>query len=382
VRYAIAIAVVVVGTVFAAVDARADEPPTAARVPIVVVERGRSVDRAEVDAVEQGLGAPAIRGAELARAIRTGVKGSTTVDSARIHDRFTKVRDGFFAGDHAASRVGFEKIVAKIEGDPCVVVLAPELQVVSFESRLYLALIARGDGDLESVERQLAGAARRYLELAPRPTKYPPWLYEAYQRIADNQESAETSAPAAPESCEIKVGDRAVTARVDRADLRVVIAAESGPEDLTASVAEIARAGGWPRVVAAVGRAEGLEVLLIDAGSGQTARTGPPYWSLPADMLKDVEASPGSVKADQRAWYRNGLAWAVTGIGLVAAGTGFALGRVYGTPSNEEPIAWSLMAAGAGVATTGLVLFFVPAPAGAGSADEGLAVGVSGSVRF
>jgi len=353
--------------------ARADEPPDAVRVPIVVVDQSRAVSEQEVDAIAEGLGAPVLRGVELARALDAGA--GSGAQQARA--RFEVAKDSFFAGDHQDAGRAFDEIVSAIEGDPCATTLAPELARIGFESRLFLAIVAHGDGDEAEVERLLDGAARQYPGLAPEPAEFPPWICEAHGRAADRQAPVGEDGPERPAGCALVKGDPPLSLTVGRADLRLLATADDGPEDVAAAAAGIARAGGWPRVVVVVGRSEGIEVLLVDAGTGRPLRTGPPLWAPPADL---TAAPAADEPRAERPWYRNGLAWAVTGIGLAAAGTGFALGRAYGSPSPEEPIAWSLMAAGAGVATTGVVLFFVPAPAGAD--EDNVALGVSAAVRF
>jgi hypothetical protein len=371
-----AISSLLAATALIAGEIRADEPPISARVPIVVVDWERPVERAEIDAVEQGLDAPSLRGRGLARELRALDGGFDQVDPASVGERFAAIQDEFFAGDHASARAGFESIAGDIEGDPCALVLAPELGPIAFGARLYLAVIARGDGEEAAVDGLLTGAAQRYPELTPEAAEFPPWLCEAHARAA----AGTATGPGAPPTCEIEIGDGSAVARVDEADLRLAIEPGVEAQELAARVAALARTGGWPRAVAVVGRADGLEVLLIDAGSGGVARTGPPFWAPPTEMLPGETADQGSTEPPRRAWYENGLAWAVTGIGLAVAGTGFALGRKYGTPSREEPIAWAMMAAGAGIATTGVVLFFLPAPAD--GENEAVAFGVGGAGRF
>lgn len=359
---------------------RADEPPTAVRIPILTAEGGRAVERHEIDAVEQGLGAPALRGAELARALLAAGSPSSRAGAGQIAERFTAAQDLFFSGDHGAAKTVLEQIVGEIEGDACAGLLAPELESIAFRARLYLVVIARGDDDRERVDRGLAEAARRYPGMRPEPVEFPPWLCEGYAKTAPVVVDGSEAGPTAVESCELELGDPRVTLRLGGSDLGIDVEADDGNDVLVSRVAAIARGGGWPRAVLAVARPDGLEVLLIDTDSERIARGGPPLWEPPAELVENRSAEAWTDTSTDRAWYRNGLAWAVTGVGLAAAGAGFALGRVYGTPSEQEPIAWSLMAAGGVAAATGVVLFFVPAPGTDGT--EGVAAGVSGAVRF
>jgi hypothetical protein len=368
----------------------AGDTPLEARVPIVVVDDGRSIGRAEADEIARGLGAPTVRGVELARAVRGAAPGATVADPGPIAARFAAALDVFYAGRHAEAGAEFGALVAAIEGDACALALEPTLRAVGFEARLYLAIIAHGDGDDAAERAAIAGAARSYPDLTPAPAEFPPWVREAHARFAAGQDAIAGEPPDVPRRCELPLGEGGSLAVAYGREVELRVTAGAPDDALAAGIAAVARAGGWPRAVGAIGRAEGLALLLVDAEPARVARTatsdrvGPAGALAAADALDAPDAALANAAGERAGapWYRNGLAWAVTGIGLAAAGTGIALRQVYGSPAAQESAAWALLAAGAGVTATGVVLFLVPSPASEAGGDVAVAVGVSGAIAF
>jgi hypothetical protein len=369
------------------------EPPTQARVPILVVDAGRQVSLDLADAVAVGLGAPVIRGAGLARALRDPETEPPTYNRAALAGDLAAAEDLFFAGKHAAARDKLEHIVSTVEGDPCALALDSDQRRVAFKARLYLASIERGDDNDAAVAEMLARTAARYPELSPELAEFPPWLREAYQAAAASAE------PADAPRCEISTPAEQLVVGVEPDDVRITVGQGTSTDDLAPDLFAVCRSGGWPRMVAVIGRPDAIEIALIDA-DGTVARSeqvkGGEAEDLTdaADRLVSVVTGreqdlaegdlPQALPTEARAaWYSDGLAWVVTGAGLAIAGTGFALGRAYGSPSSQEPAAWAMMVSGAAVAGTGVVLFIVPDRAGNGEGTPpGTVVGISGSFTF
>lgn len=430
----------VAATLFvAACPATADEPPDAVRLPIVIVDAGRRVEPEVVSAVAQGLDVPVIEGDALRKLL--GLVGPvTTRDRAAIEADYAAATGAFFTGRHAEARDQLKALLAEIEADPVALAVEPALRPTGFGARLHLAMIAHGEADERTVKLQIAEAVARYPELEARSVDYPPWLRKMLSATKSQvPEPDGVVILEAPAECGLEVDGRAVMADGKTAPgitrgvhalrarcddrlspigslpiddepvsfrplllghSRVVVdrygmALEVGPtvelDAVVADVARVARAAGRPRAVAVIGRIARFELVLVDAAGGNVIRKV--WWDAhdfdqvraKADELAASSAGEqaGDVPAvSDKPWFRNGLAWVATGIGLAIAGTGFALGRIHGTPSAEEPAAWALMAAGAGVAGTGIVLFLVPASASGDQDDRVSTLGITGTIAF
>jgi hypothetical protein len=433
---------VVIPAALSAGGARAAELPVdPLAIPLVVLEAGAGVTAEAVDAVELGIAAPLLRGDALRRRLSLADPEDPS-GSADFASRGERAADLFFAGDHDSARTEFEGLLAGIEDHPERLARDPDLRSVAFDARLFLAVIARQQGQEQLVDELLAGARRRYPELEPGTADFPPWLRERHGRTtAPATDGAGGVTVEVPEGCELSVDgrvtepraggealpdgaahalrarcegrpgpilvvpERAAPARIRPVALfstdlaaesgEVVLAAQRGTGDaaLIRDLLELARAAGTHRLAAVVGRVESIDLWLVDADRGglaRAARVARPgaagnggsgaEFDAALERAGSELAGVGGVEAGARQpWYRDGTAWAFTAAGLVAAGTGLILGRVYGAPSEQEPAAWALMAGGAALAATGVVLFLVPAPDDAGS---GVAVSAGAAWSF
>jgi len=412
--------------------AGAEEPrPDPLAIPLFVIEAGAPLAATEVTAVEAGIGAPLLRGDDLRRRLSLAGAGDP-VDEAGLAGRASRAADRFFAGDHETARAEFEGLLGIIEGRPEHLARDPGLRSVAFDTRMFLAVIARQNGQEPRIDELLAEARRRYPELEPGTADFPPWLRERHESVvAQGPEKEGALTLEAPAGCELVVDGRLATTAGDRLVLlergahalrtrcqgrlgpivvlrdgaapagfrppslpavrltadagELVLAAEAGAgeEDLVRDLLELARAYDFQRIAAVVGRREGIELWLVDAdldGLARKVRVEPAADAGAFARAGAELAGAGTADDDgRRPWYRDGTAWALTAVGLVAAGTGLILGRVYGGPSEQEPAAWALMASGAALTATGVVLFLVPAPDGAG---DGVAVTAGAAWSF
>jgi hypothetical protein len=425
---------IVIPAVLSTGAVRAEEPqvdPLA--IPLVVLEADAAVPAGAVEGAVAGIAAPVLRGEGLRRGLSLAGSAVPAAGVAFVA-RAEEAEDLFYAGDHEAARAVFEGLLAGIEGDPAHLARDPGLRAVAFDARMFLAAIARLRGDEGLVDRLLAVSRERYPELQP-GSAFPPWLRERAARAVPGGDANGDSILEVPEGCGLLVDGResppdaggrvrlrgerqAVQARCEgrpgpvavvtrgapAARFRplaleatrlpgdegeVVLAADAGATDeaLVHDLLELARAAGASRLVAVVGAARGVELWLVDAEAGARVRVarvaGPGTDAAAAERAGAELAGAGGSRTaggpdGSRPWYRDGTAWIVTATGLAAAVTGLVLGQVHGGPSAEEPAAVALMASGAALAATGVVLFLVPAPGDEG----GLALGAGAAWSF
>jgi hypothetical protein len=137
---------------------------------------------------------------------------------------------------------------------------------------------------------------------------------------------------------------------------------------VVADMLSVASYGRWPRVVAIITRPAQTEVLLIDSGAKGIIRQKETQSKDPislreagAALVSDSsEGFSGEKRSVVRAWYKDGLAWTAIGVGAAALGAGLYFGQVYGAPSVQEPWIRAMIAGGAGIMGTGVILFFIP----------------------
>ncbi len=425
----------------------AKELPQDVRVPVIAVDAGRKVEKREIDAVIGGFSSPSIRGVELKR--RLGIPRPLNSESIEKNEAaFVEGQDLFFSGRHQEAESKFIEFIHCLETSPAAYAQKPSLRRKVFMANLHLAVIARGMADEERVEKHLRRAAARFPELMPDTSEFPPWVCERFDS------ARRPLAPPAGEihlegsrNCglvlsgrdlgtgtifkEIESGEHAVQASCDGitgpvqlltvgekpsafaplitghsrlldADQELRLVADSGAteESLLKDTLAVARAGGWSRLVAVIGLADGVEVWLVDVGITGIVRkvaltsidnkeiTEASRVIAPDEETIASTSGIGDGQSDEQPWHKDGPAWTLVGAGAAALGTGIALRQVYGSSSQQETWAAALMIAGAGAIGTGTVLFFIPvraAPNKAGASAKkvrGLAVGLATGVTF
>ncbi len=424
-----AVLATLVATLVAVPALAAGEGSDPLALPLAVVDAGAHVPPEVIDAVVAGIAAPVLRGDELRRHLSLADAGDPSASAALV-PRGKRAADLFFAGDHEAARAEFEGLLAEIEGRPERMARDPGLRSVAFDARLFLAVIARLLEQEQLVDELLSGARRRYPELEPGTTDFPPWLRERHEAVPV-PEPGEVDALTVdvPEGCGLDIDGREVTVgpehrvRIGRdahalrtrcgggpgpvvlssgrapdtfrpiALFSTALSAKSGEVELAAKAGigddelvrdlwELARAAGTHRLAAVIGREQGAELWLVDvdiAGLARSAQVAPEADASAFERAGGELSGTGAADAARRPWYRDGTAWAFGATGLAAAATGLVLGQVYGGPSGQEPAAWALMASGAALAATGVVLFLVPAPDGA---EDTVAFSAGAAISF
>ncbi|MCP4606300.1 MAG: hypothetical protein GY847_38280 [Proteobacteria bacterium] len=421
-------------------ELRAGEIPNNLSVPVIVIDVGHRVNSEAVDEVVRAIASPSFRGAELSKQLNL-IAPLDPEFTKSIGKMFTRAEDLFFSGHDKKAEADFLEIIAKARSNPAGFSSSSFLRELVFKTHLHLAVIARGAGDSERVEQQLSLAAASFPDHTPAPVDFPPWVCSRFKAIRSQQGSPSGEIQLdAPKNCdlvlsgrelgrgvrfkEIEAGEHAVhvrckgptspvqrlviadqpvsyrpiiiaNSRIDAnaSEFTLVFEKRASVSSIVKDVLSIASAGGWTRAVAIVGRAKEVEVWLIDNEIKGIVRRA----SAPPDNVKAIgEAGETLVRklpkveqrvlpAEKRAWYKDSLAWTFVGTGIAALSAGIVLGQVYGTPSNEESLAWALIVAGGGVIGTGVTLFFVPTYSGsAGSTIKGndVAVGFRASFTF
>ncbi len=417
----------------------AEPSPADPAVPVVIVNAGHLPKNAEIEAVIANIDAPVTRGAKIRS--RIGLANLRGTPSRRdVVSDFEEAKDLFFSGDHETARKKLDSIDSTLEKWPAMLSLEPELRVVLFETSLYLAVIARSSNP-DLADSLLKSAASRFPDLEPGAADFPPWLRDQFLDLKDHTDwSRGTIHFEGPPDCDLQVdgrsirqpgdkltdvlfghrtllakchgklspivsveiGDKPVPWRPillthseivdDKDDLVINFQMEVDDEDMARDLIEIAQAGGWPRLVAVVGRPDSLEAWLVDPERQGLIRKNKTsgkdldgVGSLGASLSAPDPARDHAAKGeDQGVWYRDGAAWTLVGTGLAVLGAGIAVIRINGEPSPQEPVAWALMMSGGVIAGTGLVLFFIP-PSGNPQGDQAIRspmVGAAGSWSF
>ncbi len=392
-------------------------------VPIIVVDMGLAIGPAAVDEVVEAIASPTLRGEVLAR--RLNLVGSVDERFGQTLTRtFHQAQNLFFSGREKAAETAFKKIVAQSRANYLAVSASRSLREIVFKAHVYLAVVARGTTDDSLVEGWLRDAALGFPDFKPSTVDFPPWVCDDFDLVKSRAGSARGSIKIeAPLNCEmflsgrnlgkdkeikgIEFGEHAVNVScagraspvqslivgrdetvyrpvvISRSQLEVsvddvTLVADQGttPSSIVWDLLAITRAGQWPRSIAVVGKENGVEVWLIDAGIGgiirkassdaeETGTAGGALISIIGNEVKQVEPPK------KRPWYKDGLAWTLVGVGLAAAATGLAIAREEGTPSSKEPLAWALLVGGGGVFVTGTVLFFFPKDAAPNESGTG-----------
>ncbi len=351
-----------------------------AAVPVVVVENGRAVETEAVDEIVSGLGAPVLRGQALAG--RLGLVTPLEEGFAeKLDKKFQDAQNAFFSGQHEAAKEGFSEIIADAAANPgCL--LTPVRELV-FKAHLYLAILAKGEDDLDVVNERLAVADEAFPDLAPSSVDFPPWLRKMFDKVRSGRPSERNTVSDMqhrwhPDKL------RKTDLRAEQEDLILEADASVTGSEIEADVLSIARSGGWNRIVVVVGRADGTHVALLD-----TARDGPVR---NVDLgLNDATIAEAVATAlvrpdgdnNRRRWYKDGLAWTLVGVGVACLSAGTVVARKYGSPSKQEQLAWPLLVAGGGALGTGALLFVLPrdqSPPDTAGTD--VVIGVVGRVSF
>ena len=417
----------------------AEQFPIDPAVPVVIVNAGHLPKNTEIEAVITSIDAPVTRGAKIAS--RIGLANLQGAPSRRgVVSDFEEAKDLFFSGDHETARKKLDSISSTIKKWPVMLSLEPEFRVVLFETYLYLAVIARSSNP-DLADSLLESAATRFPDLEPGATDFPPWLRNQVLEWRDHTErNSGTIHFEGPPDCDLRVDGRSVRQSGDkltdiqyghrtllakcRGRLSPIVSVEIGDtpahwrpillahseimdgkndlvinfqmevddEEIARDLIEIAQAGGWPRLVAVVGRPDSLEAWLVDTErqglirKSKTSEKDPDgVRSLGASLsAPDPESDQAAEGEGRGRWYRDGAAWTLVGTGLAVLGAGIAVIKIKGEPSAQEPVAWALMMSGGVIAGTGLVLFFVP-PSGNRQGDQDISspmVGAVGSWSF
>jgi hypothetical protein len=407
------------------------------RTPLVAVDRGRAPSLEEIAAAAEATGAPILSGDDLAVALDLADTGAAGEPDAMRASHAAAI-EAFFAGDQAKAVAAWTAASETLAARPGLMARDPELRRVAFESRLYLALAAKGSDDEAGAERWLAATAGME-ELEPSTAEFPPWVRERLARLR-----AEAPGPdgvlvfggaadcelwidgrrvgSGPGNYAVRRGPHAVNSRcngraslvrevvasgypiaadaptmrsgaIERRDGAPKLAVEDGAADaeIAGDVYALAAAAGAGRAVAVVGSASTTEIWIVDEAGIARRREAPAgdLDALTAAGRRLVAGGPVQTPADgapvrSKPWYRDGAAWALVASGLAIWGAGLAVGRTYGSPSPQESAAWAMMAGGAVAAGTGVVLFFVPAAPreDAPRAGSNPRVGVAAGLRF
>jgi hypothetical protein len=408
------------------------------RLPVAAVGLGRTPSAAEASAVSKALGAPVLAGSELLHSL--GLADCGTAGEIRaLEASHSTALEEFFAGNHERARESWEALSGAVDARPGLLAESPFLRRIVFESRLYLALIAKGANDDAVVDRWIAAAAR-VEEFEPSASDFPPWVRERLSRLrvelAGFPEGAIEFVDAA--DCELWVdgryagvgqgkytvprgrhavygrcnGERSLVRDIEVGatpvefapellhnlevvregdSLRMEATVDATDDEIARDLFVVARAVGTRRILAIVGRPDAAELFLIDADGVLRKRralvedTAALAEAADALAVGDVPTRPDKASRADKPWYRDGVAWGLVASGLAVWGVGLAFGQIYGSPSAEESAAWAMMAGGAVVAGTGGVLFFIPSVAPSsksGDSKMSASIGCVGGVRF
>ena len=427
-----------VALALAALPAHAGEPgDPELRTPLAAVDRGRAPAAAEIDAVAEGSGAPVLRGEELAAVLKLADTGSAGEPDA-LRASHAAAIEAFFAGEQGRAVEAWTAASEALAARPGLMARDPGLRRVAFESRLYLALAAKGSQDEAGAARWLRAAAELE-ELEPSTADFPPWVPERLAQLRGELPKPDGAvvfggaadcelwidgrrAQSGPGTCAVRRGLHAVQVRcggrmsvvrevvaagypiaadaptMRRGVLRrgggppaIVVEGSAADAEIAGDVFALARSVGASRAIAVVGSAARTEIWLVDE-AGIVRRSEAPAED-PAALtdgarrlagLDPARAAEDGAASDLEPWYRDGAAWALAASGIAVWGAGLALGRTYGSPSPQESAAWSMMVGGAVAAATGVVLFFVPPARRAEGSGEGsgLVVGAAAGWRF
>lgn len=420
---------------------RAAARPDAA-IPVILVDAGRTPTAAQADLVSEGIASPSIRGGCLLQAL--GLRLDPEPRPEEIAARHREALDLYYAGSHGEAGVRFEQVFEEITDRPVVMSREPSLREIAFEAAMHAAMIPGQTERGTATDEWIGMAVSRFPDLHPAPADYPPWLRERFEEVKATADIRSARVRmVAPAGCQLVIDGKVVkagnvarvpegvlvsamarchgrfspaatirAAKEEVAFTPIVLAGSSldrtkedavliiddgadGDDDagrILDDVLAIARAGGWGRAIALVGRPDSLEVLLVDERSSRIARrdSGPAEdpdaaARLTSSLLPKADTVPlrsdGGVATDRK-WYRDGLAWTLLGTGLAALGAGIAVGQVYGAPSSQEPAAWALMLGGGAIAGTGAILFAVPAEANRTNRREGTGVLVGAAASW
>jgi hypothetical protein len=401
--------------IVASTTAAAEPFPADPAVPVVIVNAGHLPGNAEIEAVIANIDAPVTRGAKIRS--RIGLANLQGAPSRReVVSDFEKAKDLFFSGDHETARKKLDSIDSSFKKWPAMLSSEPKLRVVLFETFLYLAVIARSPNP-DLADSLLESAASRFPDLEPGAADFPPWLRDQFLDLREHTDwSRGTINFEGPPDCDLRVDGRSIRQPGDKltdillghrtllarchGKLSPIVSVEIGDTpvswrpiilshseivdgkddlvidfqmevddgDMARDLIEIAQAGGWPRLVAVVGRPDSLEAWLVDPErqglirkSVTSGKNLDEVGSLGASLsAPDPERDHAGEEGSRRAWYRDGAAWTLVGTGLAVLGAGIAVARINGEPSSQEPAALALMMSGGVITGTGLVLFFIP----------------------
>jgi hypothetical protein len=336
------------------------EVPEDVRVPVIAIDAGQRVDSALVDAVIRQLDTPVIQGSDLAP--RLVSLFHIDVELKRVLDGlFIRASDNFFAGRHEEAKTDFDDIVSFSESQPSAI-LDHLLRKIVFKTHLYLAIIAKSKNDTARVDKHLLDAALFASDFEPEPAEFPPWLCERFALVSGSHGSVSSERayrPVALSHLQIVFGD---------GDFLLVKDDDAPLDSVAEDLLVLTRLGGWTRLVALVGTGKSVEIWLVDGSVNRIVRK---TRMLKTDS-KAVEKAITEIVFDpsvaawqkdieqRRAWYKNGLAWPLVGVGAAMLTTGIVLSQTMSMPSPEEVWAWTLIAGGAGLMGTGTVMFFFP----------------------
>jgi hypothetical protein len=406
------------------------------RLPIAVVALGRSPSETEITGMIDAIGAPALFGSELFQALRAADCGAAD-EPAALEAAHAAALEEFFAGENERATAAWEALSEAVGARPGLLARRPALRRVAFESRLYLALIAKASNDEEGVDRWLAAAAALE-DQEPSAADFPPWVRERLARaraalaagsmgeisfsdaadcelwvdgrragVGNGRYEATRGRHAVFGRCggtkgyvrEIEVGNApveigpAILAHIDvvrdGGEMRMEGHEGATDDEIATDLLTMARAIGADRILGIVSRPDAARLLLADEGGILRRRTvraaGVAGFAQAAESIAVDDAPRGQTTAPAaEPWYRDGLAWSFVATGVAAWGVGLALGQTYGAPSKQESAAWAMMAGGAVLAGAGGVLFFIPtiAPPAGGDAKAGASIGFVGGATF
>jgi hypothetical protein len=370
---------------FLSKESSGDELPLDFSVPIIAIDVERAVDAEEVEEVIRGLNSPVIRGKALVE--RAELVPSLDADFTKVVQRlFTQAQDNFFSGKHQQAELDFAEIIDKASANHINRLTPRHLREIVFKSHIQLAVMAHESGDEKRMEEQLQSAFEKFSDLETISREFPPWVCRRYDSIRDVMK---------PKLDDIFVETSGVVRSkllLRSQDLTIVADDGSRMRPLVRDALALARRGAWTRLIAVVGKIDSMEVWLVDTDFNGVIRKN----SIPRDdigaasraaeaLLEEQSQNGMELREEKRPWYKDGLAWTMVGVGGALLAGGLALGQVYGTPSQIEPWAYALIAAGGGAIGTGAVLFFIQpfsSRSGIDSKEKNIAIGAAAGIKF